>query len=311
MRLRLRNRGVHVPAPRGAEEVAEGDGVRTTDGGRGPGRGGGFAEEAVVGARQATVQAQFNAPESAAAYVRHHEEEGPSRRFYQGRMKLLGALLAAVPGGFLLDVGCGPGMFLGELDAARPGQFKIAGIDQSPAMIEQARDRLPHVDPANLVVGPAEFLPFAGSTFDAVVATGVLEYCSPSVVLAEIARVLTTDGVVLIGMLNPLAPYRLFEWLFLWPLVRMLGRVEGWLGRPPGRRHARDRTGIRALPPRRLRRELRRAGLRPERQEYFDVTWTVPPVDRFMSTDRSLVPARMSRKLRWLGTGYVVVARKV
>lgn len=94
-------------------------------------------------------------------------------------------------GSRLLDVATGPGTLAAE--AARRGA-RVIGIDIAPAMIALAHALHPHLD---IREGNAEDLPFASSSFDAVVsAFGVGHFSRPEVVLSEFARVLVPGGRV-------------------------------------------------------------------------------------------------------------------
>ncbi|HEV8638260.1 MAG TPA: class I SAM-dependent methyltransferase, partial [Chloroflexota bacterium] len=64
----------------------------------------------------------------------------------------------------LLDVGCGPGLFLTYLRRAGH-RGRLVGLDQSPGMIAEAGGGL---------VGDAQALPFADAAFDAVSARHML-----------------------------------------------------------------------------------------------------------------------------------------
>jgi len=91
----------------------------------------------------------------------------------------------------LLDVATGPGTLAAK--AAERGA-RVIGIDIAPAMIALAHALHPHLE---FREGSAEDLPFASSSFDAVVSGfGVGHFSRPERVLSEFARVLVPKGRV-------------------------------------------------------------------------------------------------------------------
>ena len=87
------------------------------------------------------------APDRAAALAQYRRRAG----FYDLELALLEplrrraiALLALRPGEVVLDVGCGTGLSLGLLSQAIGATGRIIGIEQSPEMIELARQRVVH-----------------------------------------------------------------------------------------------------------------------------------------------------------------------
>lgn len=101
--------------------------------------------------------------------------------------RLVGRLISSWPrrGQKLLDIGCGPGMFLKHFWETG---FDVSGVDASPEMLGAARRRLgPH---AAYHVGQADHLPFEDNEFDYTVLLTVLEFCEdPDAVLREAVRV--------------------------------------------------------------------------------------------------------------------------
>src|SRR5689334_15684169 len=92
-----------------------------------------------------------------------------------------------------LDVGCGPGALTAVL-ARRLGDARVAAVDPSPSFAAAAAARFPDVDVRE---APAEELPFADGTFDAVLAQLVVHFMTDPVGgLAEMVRVARPAAVV-------------------------------------------------------------------------------------------------------------------
>ena len=130
-----------------------------------------------------------------------------------GRLTRLAAATAAlaVPGGALLDLGCGSGELAREL--AQAG-YQVTGCDIAPQMLRQAAaaDRGRAVRWIRLEPGWRE-LPFAARSVDTVIASSVLEYVrAPDEVLAECARVLRPGGRLLCTVPSAVHPVRWLEW---------------------------------------------------------------------------------------------------
>lgn len=105
--------------------------------------------------------------------------------------------LALRPGERVLDVGVGPGLLAADLAAIVGERGRVAGIDQSEAMIAMSSARCAEQPWAEFRVADATELPFDGGSFDAVVSTQVYEYV-PDIgrALAEVFRVLAPGGRV-------------------------------------------------------------------------------------------------------------------
>jgi SAM-dependent methyltransferase len=105
-------------------------------------------------------------------------------------------LIGLVPRGAtqVLDLGCGTGFFLAELNQSYP---RAVGLDISADMLLVSRQYVPD---ARLVVGDAERLPFGDRTFDAVFCKGSLHHTRRHVAfLSDCRRVLGPDGVLIMS----------------------------------------------------------------------------------------------------------------
>jgi SAM-dependent methyltransferase len=205
----------------------------------------------------------------------------------RARMAAVEALLGDGPGE-LLDAGMGPGRLLAHM--AERG-WEVAGVDASSEMVALARRRLSSAR-ARLVEGEIESLPFPPESFDAVVATGVLEYVDYRTrALEELASVLRPGGLAVVSIPNRRALYVRWRGAVYCPLVRAIKRVipVGRPNRPPGPEPPE---------PARFGRMLEAAGLRVEAVEHIGAPRVPAPLRLlFPATARRLEERRQrSRK---------------
>jgi demethylmenaquinone methyltransferase / 2-methoxy-6-polyprenyl-1,4-benzoquinol methylase len=108
------------------------------------------------------------------------------RRFLVGRID-------AGPESTVLDVATGTGAVAVEI--IRQKGCRVVGLDQSEAMLAEARRRVPQA--VELVRGDADHLPFENATFDALTFTYLLRYVDdPGATLRELARVVRSGGTI-------------------------------------------------------------------------------------------------------------------
>ncbi|MCK6445189.1 MAG: class I SAM-dependent methyltransferase [Planctomycetes bacterium] len=94
----------------------------------------------------------------------------------------------------VLDLGCGTGFFLAELDEKRPGAI---GLDISHAMLRVSEQYVPS---ARLVTADAERLPFRERSFDAIFCKGSLHHTRDHIgFLSNCRRALAKDGVLIMS----------------------------------------------------------------------------------------------------------------
>ena len=112
-----------------------------------------------------------------------------------------GQLLKAKPGcKRVLDVACGAGYFLRELDRASAGHVAGTGIDISDTALTLAKKECPR---GEFLHGIAEKLPFEDGVFDAVTCLGSLEhFLNIPAAVGEMIRVTKPDGIFYILVPN-------------------------------------------------------------------------------------------------------------
>jgi SAM-dependent methyltransferase len=133
-----------------------------------------------------------------------------------GRLaRLAGEVTRRVPpGSAVLDLGCGTGELAVFLAATG---MRVTGCDISPRMLRRAASAagVPSGAVSWVRLDPSwQTLPFMARSFDAVVASSVLEYVAdPAAVLRECRRVLRPGGTVLCSVPDVSHPVRWLEWL--------------------------------------------------------------------------------------------------
>ncbi len=107
-----------------------------------------------------------------------------------------------VPGGAVLDVGCGSGALIVAM--ADMGH-SVYGVDISPGMVTKARkcSEEKGLNPERVRLGEVETIPYEDNFFDVITCVGVLEYvCDERVALSELKRIVKADGRIIVTMPN-------------------------------------------------------------------------------------------------------------
>ena len=205
--------------------------------------------------------------------------------------------------GEVVDAGMGAGRVLSEL--AQRG-WTVSGVDASAAMVAVARGRLP-ARATEIVNAKIEQLPFPSSSFDAGVATGVLEYADIDAALRELHRVLRPGGIAVISYPNPGNFYWVWRTHVWYPSVA----AAKWILRQPPLAFPQPSS---KLAPRAVRERLAAAGLRPEQVRHTSYLVLPSPFDwlapRTAERLGSSLESAWPRVGRWLAGQIVYTARK-
>jgi SAM-dependent methyltransferase len=109
-----------------------------------------------------------------------------------------------------LDIGCGAGVSTKALSGFARSSV---GLEPNESMLAWARKVAPA---ANFTAASAEALPFRDHSVDLITAAGSLNYVNLDLFLAEAARILTRDGVLVVYDFSPARSFRdkpgLEEW---------------------------------------------------------------------------------------------------
>lgn len=117
---------------------------------------------------------------------------------YDGIRVALLSLAAKIGGGRILEVGCGTGHWLAELE---PVARWVCGLDLSPSMLQQARQQK---DDIPVTCGHASDLPFADAVFDLVFCVNAFHHFEhPRYFVTEARRLLRAGGALAIVGMDP------------------------------------------------------------------------------------------------------------
>lgn len=104
---------------------------------------------------------------------------------------------------YILDLGCGPGLFSRKLKEHYP-RAHVIGLDLAHIMLKQAKLKQSWLKKWPLVAGDMNALPFATGIFDLIFANQVIHWSqSLSSVMNELNRVMKPNGCLMFSTLGP------------------------------------------------------------------------------------------------------------
>jgi len=211
--------------------------------------------------------------------VDHYATEREQLPYFRKQIDIMQRMLAGESVGTVLDLGCAAGS---EAAALRAMGHRVIAADLSERMACACKQRFDADRAVEVLCAEADRIPLATDSVDHVVCLGVFEYLPDySPALAEIARVLRPNGLMVLAMPTVLSAYNIGERiaeLTLRPLWRMGRRA---LGHKPNAAPAEPKTKL--CVPWRLRKLVREHGLEPQRDAYSN--YFLYPLDRFPALD--------------------------
>ena len=104
---------------------------------------------------------------------------------------------------YILDLGCGPGVFSGLLKKRYP-KAQIISLDIAEAMLHQAKSKITWRKPFSLVCADMHQLPFEQGLFDLIFANQVIHWSEQlTQVIQELNRVMNPNGCLMFSALGP------------------------------------------------------------------------------------------------------------
>ena len=131
-----------------------------------------------------------------------YDRPGLQRWVYQPAQDEVIALLRRRGVRRVADIACGTGILASRIHS-EVGPDEVSGVDMSDGMLEQARARSVHV---RWLRAPAEQLPFADGSLDAVVSTSAFHFFDQPAAMREFHRVLAPGGLAVVATISPPMP---------------------------------------------------------------------------------------------------------
>lgn len=236
---------------------------------------------------------------TSAAYRKEYEQNTPDGYSFRIRREKVLSLLEDGHGKSILDLASGPGTMIKGLRALG---YRVACVDAAPGMIELAKKEAESDPEVTCEVGDAYALRFPPASFDAVTAMGLIEYIrDESRYLTEMQRILKSGGVFIVTYPNLWSPWRLWNKL-LRALIRPFRSIKD------------DPLLHREYTRKRATELLQKNGFTVERALYYNVKLIPFPFDRlfpvFTVHATRALEWLANTSLEWLGTGFILEARK-
>jgi len=142
-------------------------------------------------------------------WAKGYDHSWLSARLKKTQRQTIEKIPGEIFGKTILDLGTGTGNLLIYLAPKKPQ--KLVGLDVSPEMIKQAKEKTKDIPSVELAVADAEKIPYPDNYFDYVICNNVFHHIvkdKAKNVFWEIKRVLKKDGWFLLQDLLPPVPIK-------------------------------------------------------------------------------------------------------
>lgn len=242
--------------------------------------------------------------DQAEIYAGKYSDKSSIAHSFSIRRQRVYKMLEGLKEGKVLDIGCGPGIMVEHL--VNKG-IEFYGVDLSKKMIEQCKQNFRHIPSAHFSVGRIEKIEFPDSFFDVVICMGVVEYIkNDKVAIKEMVRVVKPGGVIIITLPNKLSLYRLWGRRVYSNFTRLIKWII--------RYKAEEAIIHREYTENAYCNLLKSFNLKIVDVVYYNFKLLLYPLDKLLPGLTVLISRKLEflcrSKLRWLGTGFIVKAKK-
>lgn len=216
------------------------------------------------------------------------------------RQKIIKLLNGLSPGTKVLDVGCGPGVYIPVLLEKK---FNVWGVDPAPEMIQVARDLFKQNPHTHFVTGNIESLHFEDNFFDAAIAAGLFEYLEDiRAGFKHIHRVLPLGGVFVVTFPYRWSLPRIWDSLVISPIGKIIRKF--W--------SKKRIIESKEFSPKRITEILKEEGFTVEKVVFYNAKLVWTPLDRLFPRIASWISKTVENFTpSFLKTGIIIKAVRV
>lgn len=243
-------------------------------------------------------------------YHQIYHENSPGGYAFRTRKKKVMELVDKT-GGRTLDIGCGPGIMVKELVDIG---YEFWGLDASPRMIEQCKKKFSDNKEAHFSVGDATNLEFQDGFFDLVTCMGVIDRIERyELAIEEMLRIIKINGTLIVSFPNLYSPFAWWRAFVFYPIVDLIKSIYYSI-----LRHPKPPSPLSSF----VKLHSERGATELVKRYSGDITDTVyynfnvflSPLDEWFPRLTVWFTRKLEKycpeKLKWLGGGFIVKARK-